>query len=512
MTRDVRTTDITAQTRPEAPDRESDVAALEESVGQGRGGYGGGRRRSAYATRDLTRGSIPRNLIFLAWPQMVSGSLQTLDVLADLVWAGFIGSRAIASIGLAQAWTQLVMTARMGLDTSTRAMVSRAVGAGNIPLANHVAMQSFFFSGAISLTLAVLGVLFTEMLLRLLGASDGIIAQGALYMRYQFVASFTMSMLWMGSSVLQASGDTITSMKAQFISRILHIILSPLLMFGWLGFPEFGLAGAALANALAQVAGAGMNFYVLFNGSSRLQLSFKGFRLDFPVLKRMVQIGIPASITGMERAMAHVIVVGLVVPFGDFSLAAFSITERVQMFVNLGSMGLGNSAGILVGQNLGAQRPERASATVWWALGFVLLANFLVGGLILLFPTAFLSVFTRETALLEAGVPWLQIRVIGFMVMGAGMVFMNSFNTAGDTGIPMWVTLFTMWGIEVPVAIMLSGSGQDWAILGLHLPVPAIGSLGEFGIAWAGVIALAARLLIYFPYFLWGPWMKKQVL
>ncbi|MBI4498282.1 MAG: MATE family efflux transporter [Chloroflexi bacterium] len=469
------------------------------------------RRRPTHLDRKLTEGSIPKNIFFLAWPQVVSGALQAIDHLADLVWAGFIGSRAIASIGVAQSWSQLAATARMGLDTAARAMVSRAVGAENMALANHVAMQSFLLSGTVSLTLCVLGILFTELLLWVLGVSEGIIAQGASYMRWQFVASFTIALLMMTSSVLQASGDALTPMKAQVVNRVLHLVLSPLLVFGWGVFPELGLPGAAIANAIAQATGAAINGYILFTGRSRLHLSLHDARPDFPLLWRMVRLGGPSSVTSMERSLAQVILVGLVTPFGDLALAAYSITNRVQMFVNLGSMGLGQSCGILVGQNLGAQQPDRARATVWWALGYVVLVNLVVGGLILLFPYLFLLLFTRESQLLEVAVPWLQIQVLGFIVMGAGMVFMQTFNTAGDTSIPMVVTLVTIWGIQQPAAIMLSGVAQHWELFGWAVAVPTIGDLGQFGIAWAIVLAMAARLLIYFPYFLWGPWLKKQV-
>jgi putative MATE family efflux protein len=404
------------------------------------------------------------------------------------------------------------MTARMGLDTSARAMVARAVGANEISLANHVALQSFTLSTSISLLAATLGILFTEFLLRLIGVSDAVIAQGANYMRWTFVASATMAFMWMGSSVLQAAGDTLTPMKAQVASRIIHIGLSPLLMFGWIGFPEWGLAGAAIANAIAQLLGAGINFYALFTGTSRLHLSFSGYRVDGPLLWRMVTIGAPASVTGMERALAQLILVGLVTPFGDVALAAYSLTNRVQMIANLGSMGVGQAAGTMVGQALGAKKPERAKSAVLWALAYTTLLKGIVIGLIVLFPAFFLSIFSEDAELLGTAQTWLYIQAVGFFAMGASMVFMQSFNTAGDTMVPMVVTLISMWAVQQPLAIMLSGVAIDWSIFGWVIPVPTIANLGQYGIAWAVVIAIAVRLLIYVPYFIWGPWTKKQVL
>ena len=141
-----------------------------------------------------------------------------------------------------------------------------------------------------------------------------------------------------------------------------------------------------------------------------------------------------------------------------------------------------------------------------------MIMNFLVGGLMFLFPKALLGIFTRDADLLVIAVPWLHIQVLGFMGLGVGMVFQQTFNTAGDTFIPMIVILASVWGIQQPLAIMLSGIGANFSLFGLQIPLPTIGHLAQFGIAWAIAISVGARIAIYFPYFLWGPWMKKKVI
>jgi putative MATE family efflux protein len=461
------------------------------------GQRGPGRRRSAYATRDLTTGSIPRNLFFLAWPQFIEGVLNVLDQMADLFWAGRgFGTRAIAGIGVAQNYTMLIMTARFGIDMAMRAMVSRAVGAGNIALANHIALQAFTLSGLFSLTMMVLGVLLTEPLLRLLGISDAVIAEGAAYMRAQFVGTAGMSFRMMSGAALQASGDTLTPMKATTATRVIHLALAPFLAFGWWVFPDFGLMGLALANIAAQSAGVAMNFYALFTGTSRLHLTLRGYYLDFPLIWRIATLGAPAAVTQIERALSQLVIVGLVAPFGDYALAAYSLTRRTEMFMNMGSWGIGQSAGTLVGQNLGAGRPERAKAAVLWASGYVLLVKGLLGGLLFAFPTLFISVFSSDHELLPLAITWLRIQVLGYLAMGVTQVAVQSFQTAGDTFFPMVVTLVTMWGLEVPLAYALS----RWT------------SLGQFGVAWGIVAAMFARVLIYVPYFIWGGWLRKRVI
>mgnify|MGYP001403467239 CR=1 FL=1 len=131
-------------------------------------GHGRSRRRSEYVTRDLTKGSIPRNLWFLAWPQMIEGGLNMLDRVADLFWAGrFFGIHAIGGLAIAQLYTGLIMTGRQGLDMGMQAMIARAVGAGNIRLANHVALQALTITTLFSVAMVAIGVLYTDFLLKI---------------------------------------------------------------------------------------------------------------------------------------------------------------------------------------------------------------------------------------------------------------------------------------------------------------------------------------------------------
>lgn len=493
---------VTEQSRQEAS---TAVAEAEQ-------GGGGRRRLSAYATRDLTQGSIPKTLWFIAWPQIVTDILRAVDQLADLFWAGFISFNAVATTGISQTYVGLFNTGRTGLDAAARAMISRAIGAKDIPLANHLTMQSLLLNSMFSATWITLAVIFSEGLLRVLGVADETVEQGVWYMRYRFMASFFFTQTLASSAALAAAGDTMTAMKGQGINRVMNIVLMPTLVFGWFGLPAMGFSGTGMAFLLAQLPGTVLNYHALFTGVSRLQLRLSDVRFDVGAMWRQMRIGLPASVTGMERSLAQIVIYGLVAPFGDLSLAAYALTSRLQNFMNVGFSGLGSATGILVGQNIGAQRPERAKSTVWWALGGTGLMSIVVGGLILAFPHLFIIVFTRDQALVELSVQWLQIMVLGFLAMGVGTVFMQTFNTAGDTFVPMVVTLASIWGIQQPVAILLSGLAYDWRILGWQIPVPQLVNLGEFGIAWAMVIALAVRLFVYFPYFLWGPWMKKRVL
>ena len=465
-----------------------------EDKGVGVAGRGG---LSAYVTRDLTQGSVPKNLWFLAWPQMIEGILNVVDQMADLFWAGrFVGARAIAGLGVAQNYTHMVMTGRIGLDMGMQAMIARAIGAGRVDLANHVALQAFTLTATFSVLMAAVGVLFSDFLMQILGVSDEVIQTAGLYMKIQFIGFGTQAFRMMSGSALQASGDALTPMKATLIARVTHIVISPILFFGVWFVPETGIGGLALGNVVAQSLAVVWNFHALFTGTSRLHLTLRGYHLDFPLLRRLVRIGAPASLTGMERGLVNILMVPMVTPFGDFSLAAYGLTRRLEMFTNLGSMGLGRASGTLVGQNLGAGSKQRAKSTVLWALGYVTAIRGSLGVLLLLFPAFFIAIFNQEAGLMDVATAWVRIQAVGGLVMGAGMVFQMSFNVAGDTVAPMIVTLVTMVGVQLPLAFALS----RWT------------GMGQYGIPVAITVAMFSRILLYIPYYIRGRWLQAKVI
>ena len=453
--------------------------------------------RSAYATRDLTTGGVRRNLWFIAWPQMVAGVFNASDQLADIFWAAKVaGFGAIGGIGVAQAYGHLIMMARMGLDVGMQAVIARAVGARRLDLASHAMLQAFTLTFLLSLVLTILGILFAPLLLRIVGVSEGIADVAVSYLQFQFVSSGVQSFRQTTGAALQASGDTFTHMKSTIASRVLHLIITPFLIFGWFGLPEMGIAGAAAANGAAQIVGVVWNLYALSSGSSRLRLSLLDYRVDFPLMWRIIKIGAPATATQMERGLSEIVLIRLVSPFGDVALAAYSLTRRLERLTNIGSQGMGRASGILVAQNLGAEQPSRARATVKWAVAYVMVIRGSAGVLLIVFPEFFIGLFSSDPDFVETAVVWLRIQAVAGTLLGGGQVFQQSFNIAGDTFAPMLVTFMSMWVMEVPLAFALS----RWT------------SAEELGVAIAIAIAMFARFALYGGYYFTGRWLNIQVL
>lgn len=456
----------------------------------------GGRRRPGYATKDLTKGSIPRNLWFLSWPQIAESFLSVVDQLADLIWAGRIGFQAIAGFGVAQTYLMLMMTARMGLDAGMRSMISRAVGARRVSRANHVMLQALTLSLVYSIVLVIVGMILTEPLLRIMGIGDEVVRQAAGYMRFQLVAMSMMGLQRLTAGGLQASGDSITPLKAASVSRVLHLVLSPFLIFGWWWFPSLELAGAGAANLIAQIVGMGMNMSALIRGTSRLKLNFKGYYVDYPLIWSILKIGIPASVTGAQRAISQLIVVFMVAPFGSGALAAFALSRRAENTVNHASRGMGRAAGALAGQNLGAGHTDRARQSVFWALIYAGGASIVMSAVFLVFPGPIAKFFNSDPEFVAQASTWLQILAIGYLSMNAVQVFTQAFNTTGDTFAPMVIMLATMWLVEIPLAFILSQ----------HT------GLAEFGVPWAIVIGMTLRMAAYIVHFLRGTWLRTGLM
>jgi putative MATE family efflux protein len=456
------------------------------------GAHGKRGRRSAYATRDLTKGSIRKNLWFLGWPQVAEGFLSVADQLADLIWAGRLGFQAIAGLGVAQTYLMLVMTARMGLDSGMRSMIARAVGARNLPLANHILLQSLTLTTFMAAIIATLGILLTEPLLRIIGLSDEVVREAAGYMRIQFVAMSMMGYQRLTAGALQASGDSLTPLKAATVTRVTHLVLSPLLIFGWLGLPAFGLAGAGVARLAAEFLGVGINFYALIAGTSRLRLRVSQYRLDLPLMWSLVKIGAPASVTNMQRGVSQLAVVGIAAQFGDAALAAFALSRRTENIVNQSGRGMGRAAGALAGQNLGAELPERAKSSIKWALVYVTGLTLPVVIVTILFPEPVAAFFNSDPEFVSLASTWLIIAAIGYIFMSPVQVFTQAFNTSGSTMAPMLITLATMWVFDIPLAFILSNYT----------------SLGQFGVPWAIATGTTVRLLFYVWYYLTGKWLR----
>ena len=226
-----------------------------------------------------------------------------------------------------------------------------------------------------------------------------------------------------------------------------------------------------------------------------MQLTMRGFRFDGHTIWRIIRIGIPSSITGMEKGLANFVLMVLVVPFGTAAVAAHSLVERIDMFFHMPAFGLGQAAGVLAGQNLGAGHPERAENTAWTAAGFFTCVMFFASVVLWLWAEPIVLLFNREPDVVATTAAFMRINIMGYMVFGVVVVMVNCLNGVGDTIVPMLTTLTTMWFIQLPIAYVL----------------PKVTGLGVHGIRFGIVTAIVMRAIIYILYFRSGHWKRKRV-
>jgi len=491
-------------------------------VGEAPRGHGGGR--GAFG-KDWTQGSIVGNLLRLSWPMVVSSTLMMIGPTIDMIWVGKLGSASVAGVGVAGIAVQLVMGAMMGLAMGMRALIARSIGARDVDSANHVAQQAFVISGGFAILMAVIGIFLAEQILGIFGLEPEVMVEGSNYLRIQFIGMAAVSFRIVVEGVMQSSGDAVTPMVTAIIYRLVHVVLSPLLIFGLWIFPEMGVTGAALTNVISQSIGVALALWYLLNGRSlsfigrsgqdevgrptgsryfwwiprigpsRLRLSFKNFRFDIATIRRIVRIGAPAMVSGMQRTLGQFILMIFVSPFGTFAVAAHSIVQRIEMVLFIPGMAFGQAAGVLAGQNLGAGKPERAERSAWISLMISEGVLITCSAVLLVWPSQVVSIFNSEPGLLEIAITYVRIAITGYVLMGFTSTLMNVLSGAGDTVPPMIFSLITAWGVQLPLAFFL----------------PKVGDLGVYGVRWAISSGLIVGSVFFLAYFRTGRWKRKRV-
>ncbi|MBI4296536.1 MAG: MATE family efflux transporter [Chloroflexi bacterium] len=452
-------------------------------------------KTGAAARRDWTKGSIIGNFLSLAWPMVISNGLVMIGPTVDLIWVGRLGAASLAGVGTSGLIVLVVQAMTMGLNIGLRAMVARFVGAGDVRMANHVAQQSFLISIVYSLVMVSIGILLAESILVWLGLAPDVVAEGAPYLRINFIAMMTMSFWRMTEAVMQASGDSVSPMRIAIFFRAFHMVLVPFMIFGWWIFPRLGVTGAAITGVLSQGIGAGLGLWVLFSGHTQLRLTLTNFRIDPGIMWRLVKLAFPASITSVERQFGQLILMWFMTPFGTLAVAGHTLIQRIEFFMQTSASAMGQAAGVLVGQNLGAHQVKRAVRTGWVGAGFLSGCMLIIALAMFVWAEKIIGVFGPGPDVVELASIFLRIAAAGYFVLGLYTVFQHCMTGAGDTFTPMAISLLNMWLVQIPLAFFL----------------PRATGLGVFGVRWAIVAGTLSAAIVFVTYFRSGRWQKKVI-
>jgi len=390
--------------------------------------------------RDLTEGGIIRNIWYLALPMMGGNLLQNAFNIVDTIFVGKLGPSAIAAVGMSGIILHFVFVIIIGISTGTVALVARFIGAKKVPEAEQVAMQSLLLGVFCYAVVVALGYPLAPLMLRALGAAEEVVVPGTTYMRIIFIGAFTMILSMLAGAVLRAAGDAITPLKILVVSTLLNIGLDPLLIFGLWGFPRLGVAGSALATAISRGIGAGILLWIVLRGRTIVRFRIAHVRVDFSMMGRIVRIGIFASVQAILRNLGGVVLTRLVAVYGTFAVAAYVVGMRLQMIVMMPGFALAMAVSTLVGQNLGANKPERAEQTAWITTGLGFGIMTFCGVLYIVFAPGLIRVFNAHPDVVRIGTRYLYILAGTLGFIGLSIILGRALNGAGDTLSPMVIT------------------------------------------------------------------------
>jgi putative MATE family efflux protein len=376
------------------------------------------------------------------------------------------------------------------------AMVARRVGEKNPEAAARSGAQAMLLAVALTIVLGILGFVYADEILALMGAEPEAIQVGVNYTRILMAGSVSIMLLFLINGIFRGAGDAMMAMKSLWLANICNIILCPVLIRGLGPIPAFGVAGAAMATTMGRTIGVCYQLYHLFKGGSSLRMHLSHFLPDLKLMKQVVNIALPGVLQFIIGSGSWIILASLVVNTGQSDASAgYQIAIRIVMFFILPAWGMSNAAATLVGQNLGAKNPDRAETSVKITAKYNTIFMLVVSVIFLALAEPIVYFFTREPAVVHYAVLALRIMASGYVFYGLGMVMMNAFNGAGDTRTPTYINIFGFWLFQIPIAYLLAKT-FGWGPVGVFIAVPVSETM----------IALVAWFI-----FRKGRWKKVQV-
>lgn len=409
--------------------------------------------------KDYTEGRISKAILLLAIPMVLEMILESIFAVVDILVVVQLGADAVAIVGITEALMTLVYAIGMGLSTATTAIVSRRIGEKEPGKAAISAVQAITLAIFASFLFSIPGFFASEEILKLMGVADDAIKEGRFYTIIMLTGNVVIMLLFVINAIFRSSGDAAISMRILLFANGINIILDPCLVFGWGPFPELGIKGAAIATNVGRGLAVLLQFYYLIFGKKRVQIHVKYLQLKWKELVQILKLSLGGIGQMLIATSSWIFLMRILNEFDSEVVAGYTLAIRVILFVLLPAWGLSNAAATLVGQNLGAKKPERAERSAWLA-GFANMVFLGILGVFLILyaePLIKLMVFNaKEPGMIKFGVEALRIMSFGFISYAMGMVMINSINGAGDTTTPTIINFFLFWVLEIPLAAVLS--------------------------------------------------------
>ena len=444
---------------------------------------------------DYTAGPIGRAIILLAIPMVMEMVMESVFAVVDVFWVARLGPDAVATVGLTESMLALVYTAAMGLSIGVMAMVARRIGEKNPAAAAEAAVQGIALGLMVAAVTGTLGAIFAPRLLAIMGASPEVIAIGSGYTRVMLGGNAVILMLFLINATFRGAGDAAIAMRVLWLANWINILLGPCLIFGLGPFPELGVQGAAIATTIGRGTGVLYQIYRLMRRDGRIVIHRDQLRLRPAVMQTLLRLSGTGTFQVLVGTASWIGLVRIISTFGAQAVAGYTIGVRIIIFALLPSWGLANAAATMVGQGLGAGKPERAERAVWIAGLYNMLFLGSVGLIFVLLADPIVSLFTTDAAVAPIAAACLRIVSYGYVFYAWGMVLTQSFNGAGDTWTPTWLNLCCFWLWEIPLAYALA----------VHF------EFGPRGVFLAITTAFSTLAVVSAILFRRGAWKLRQV-
>lgn len=444
---------------------------------------------------DYTRIPLRRAVFLLAVPMVLELVLESTFAVVDIFFVAKLGPSAVATVGLTESYLFLLYSIAMGLAMGITALVARRVGEGASEEASVTAAQALWIAVLASVPFAIAGVVWARELLALMGADAWTLEHGVGYMQWMLGGNVVILLLFVINAIFRGAGDAAIAMRVLWVANGLNILLDPLLIFGWGPVPAFGVEGAAIATTIGRGTGVLLQLWILFHGGKHIRVGAAQLAWRAGVAWRIVRTSLGGVGQMIVAMTSWIFLMRILASIGSEAVAGATIAIRVMMFTMMPAWGMSNAAATLVGQNLGATRPERAEAAVWqigrYNMGYLLC----IALLFFLLPRELVGFFSGDAQVVAIGGEWLRILSYSLFVYGWWMVSVQAFNGAGDTATPTWINVVFFWLIQIPLA---------W-LLALHL------QLGHSGVFWAVFVSETSVGLFTLWLFSRGRWKTVQV-
>jgi len=444
---------------------------------------------------EFTSGSIRKAIFMLSIPMILEMMMESIFAIVDIAYVSQVSVNAVATIGLTESVITLVYAVAIGLSMAATAVVARRIGEKDVQGAKEAAVQAIALGVLVSLIVGVVGFLFAKDILALMGAEPDLIAEGYGYTQLLMGGNITILLLFLINAIFRGAGNASVAMWTLVLSNGLNIILDPIFIFGWGPVPEYGVMGAAIATNIGRGSAVLFQLAILFFGWSTIQIKFKDIIIRFKVMFNLIKVSLGGIAQFLIGTSSWVFLMRIMAEFGSEVLAGYTIAIRIMLFTLMPSWGMSNAAATLVGQNLGAKKPERAETSVWKTGKYNAYFMGVVSIIYLFFAYDLVGWFNANPVVIENGGLCLQIIAIGYIFYAYGMVVTQAFNGAGDTGTPTKINLIAFWMFQLPFAY-LAAITFEWGAMGVFIAITA------------AEVLLATISIIWFKK---GNWKKVQV-